>query len=87
VVLLLDGARFGPPPARAPRAPRGFDNRYTLRADRFPPVELLRQDGVERLYWLAPGGIAPDLLRYVQLLEAGGYLVEALPLPGRPARR
>jgi hypothetical protein len=87
VVLLLDEARHGPRADRAPRAPRGFDNRYSLRADRFPPAEFLRHDRIERVSWLAPNGIAPDLLRYVQLLESGGYLVESLPGLVRPPRR
>lgn len=81
VALLLDGARLGPPTGRVPRAPRVFDNRYTLRADRFPPASFLRHDGVERIYWLGRAGIAPDLLAYVRSLEAAGYEVEALPAP------
>ena len=83
VVLLLDGARLGPPAGRVARVPRAFDNRYPLHTDRFPPASFLQHDHVERIYWLARDGIAPDLLPYLRSLDAAGYEVEALPAPGR----
>jgi hypothetical protein len=79
VAFLLDGERTEPGlrllpggERRSPVQGRRFDNRYSYRADRFPPPVLLLRQGITRVWWVSRVGIASDLLPYArQLGEAG----------------
>jgi len=73
VVFLLDGDRVGTDAAAA-LPPGAFDNRYEYPVDRFPPVELLRAQGVVAVHWLSSIGIAPDLEPYAARLHSAGLL-------------
>jgi hypothetical protein len=69
-LFLLDGDRSGPA-GRQPPVHR-FDNRYEYPACRFPPPELLRREGIDRVRWLSRRGVAADLSRYTLRLSAAG---------------
>ena len=72
IIVALDGERAGKP-TRRPGLGHAFDNRYDYSAGRLPAPSFLRGQGITRVRWVSPAGIAPDLQSYAEALARAGF--------------